>query len=71
VEVYLLVLQLALPQYDEPITGEIEMASFAECQERAALFLESFRQQMTDDGGEAMAGCVVKIARKQDATERH
>lgn len=69
-EVYLLILQLSLPGHDEPIHGEIQMPSFAECSLRATLFLETFRKQTDDDGGQAMAGCMVIVPRRQDANNQ-
>lgn len=66
-ESYLLILHLALPGYEVPLRGQIDMPSLADCQRRAVLFLETFQKEATD-GGQAMAGCAVVRAPRQDAS---
>lgn len=63
---FLLVLQLALPGYEEPIRGQIEMPSYEVCAKRAAQFLETFQNE-NPEGGQAMAGCVVIIPPKRES----
>lgn len=70
-EIIILVLLLALPGYAEPIEGEIPMASMAECSARAALYLETFRREVTDEGGAAEATCTIQVPRRQDAHNTH
>lgn len=70
-EIVILLLQLSLPGYAEPIEGHIRMASMSECSARAALYLETFRREVTDDGGTAEAACIVTVLRRQDAKNTH
>ena len=62
----LLILELFLPGNERPIHGEIEMPGIVECQHRAAQFIDTFAKE-NPEGGQAMAGCVVKIPPKRDA----
>ena len=61
-----LVLELLLPGNERPIHGELDMPSLEVCTKRAELFMRTFEQE-NPEGGEAMAGCVVKIPPKRDS----
>lgn len=64
---FLLILHLGLAGYDEPVKGTIEMPSYEVYAQQAAHFLETFQKE-NPEGGEAMAGCVIAVAPKREAT---
>lgn len=61
----MLILFLLLPGYDKPERGQIAMPDLETCQARAALFLETARVEIQDEGGHVMAGCAVVLPPRQ------
>lgn len=61
-----LVLELFLPGNATPIHGELDMPSLEVCIARAERFIKTFDTE-NPEGGQAMAGCIVKIPPKRES----